>query len=109
MVDGLFNGRRFRALTIVDNFSRECLAIKAGHHLKGDEVVEVMERLVEERGAPERIQCDNGSEFVSRVLDKRAYDHGMTMDFSRPGKPTDNAMIEKPILPYTSSVLELFS
>jgi putative transposase len=70
VVDSLFNGRRFRALTIVDNFSRECLAIEAGQHLKGDEVVEVMERLLIERGAPERIQCDNGSEFVSKVLDK---------------------------------------
>jgi len=49
---------------------------------------------VKERGAPERIQCDNGSEFISRVLDKWAYDHGVTMDFSRPGKPMDNAMIE---------------
>jgi len=94
VVDGLYSGRRFRALTIVDNFSRECLAIEAGQHLKGDEVVEVRERLVEERGAPERIQCDNGSEFVSKVLDKWAYEHGVTMDFSRPGKPTDNAMIE---------------
>jgi len=94
IVDALFNGRRFRALTIVDNFSRECLAIEAGQHLKGDEVVEVMERLVIERGAPERIQCDNGSEFVSKVLDKWAYENGATMDFSRPGKPTDNAMIE---------------
>jgi len=94
VVDALFNGRRFRALTIVDNFTRECLAIEAGQHLKGDEVVEVMERLVIERGVPERIQCDNGSEFVSKVLDKWAYENGVTMDFSRPGKPTDNAMIE---------------
>jgi putative transposase len=49
---------------------------------------------VKERGAPDRIQCDNGSEFISRVLDKWAYENGVTMDFSRPGKPMDNAMIE---------------
>jgi len=94
VVDSLFNGHRFRALTIVDNFSRECLAIEAGQSLTGAEVAAVVERLVKERGAPDRIQCDNGSEFISRVLDKWAYDRGVTMDFSRPGKPMDNAMIE---------------
>jgi putative transposase len=54
----------------------------------------VVDQLVEERGAPDRIQCDNGSEFIFRVLDKWAYEHGVMLDFSRPGKPSDNAMIE---------------
>jgi putative transposase len=58
------------------------------------EVAAVIERLVRERGAPDRIQCDNGSGFISRVLDKWAYENGVTMDFSRPDKPMDNAMIE---------------
>ena len=92
--DSLFNGRRFRALTIVDNFSRECLAIEAGQSITGQDVAAVMDRLVNKRGVPDRIQCDNGSEFISKVLDKWAYEHGVTMDFSRPGKPMDNAMIE---------------
>ena len=92
--DSLFNGRRFRVLTIVDNYSRECLAIEAGQSIKGQDVVAVMERLVQERDVPERIQCDNGSEFISKALDKWAYENGVTMDFSRPGKPMDNAMIE---------------
>jgi putative transposase len=94
VVDSLYNGHRFRALMIVDNFSRECLAIEAGQSLTGAEVAAVVERLVKERGAPDRIQCDNGSEFISRVLDKWAYENGVAMDFSRPGKPMDNAMIE---------------
>jgi len=94
VVDSLFNGHRFRALTIVDNYSRECLAIEAGQSMTGAEVAAVIERLVKERGAPDRIQCDNGSEFISRALDKWAYESGVTMDFSRPGKPMDNAMIE---------------
>jgi putative transposase len=92
--DSLFNGRRFRALTIVDNFSRECLAIEAGQSIRGKDVVEIVDRLVLERDVPDRIQCDNGSEFISKALDKWAYEHGVTMDFSRPGKPTDNAFIE---------------
>ena len=52
------------------------------------------QRLVKERGAPDRIQCDNGSEFISRAMDTWAYDHGIVMDFSRPGKPMDNATVE---------------
>ena len=94
VADSLFNGHRFRSLTIVDNFSRECPAIEVGQSLTGAEIVAVVERLVKERGKPDRIQSDNGSEFVSRVLDKWAYENGVTMDFSRPGKPTDNATIE---------------
>jgi putative transposase len=94
VADSLFNGRRFRSLTIVDNYSRECLAIEAGQSLMGAEVVTVVERLVKERGRPDRIQTDNGSEFISRVLDKWASDLGITLDFSRPGKPMDNATIE---------------
>ncbi|MFL9151012.1 IS3 family transposase [Escherichia coli] len=93
--DSLFNGRRFRALTVVDNFSRECLAIHAGKSLKGEDVVRVMEALrVLDNRLPVRIQTDNGSEFISKSLDKWAYEHGVTMDFSRPGKPTDNPFIE---------------
>ena len=93
--DNLFNGRRFRALTVVDNFSRECVAIHAGKSLKGEDVVGVMERLrVLGKRLPVRIQTDNGSEFISKSLDKWAYEHGVTMDFSRPGKPTDNPFIE---------------
>jgi putative transposase len=92
--DSLFNGHRFRALTIVDNYSRECLAIEVGQSLKGSDVVGVMDRLVAFRGRPDRIQCDNGSEFISKVMDKWAYEHGVTIDFSRPGKPMDNALVE---------------
>lgn len=92
--DNLFNGQRFRAMTIVDNFSRECLAIHAGKSLKGEDVVGVMEGLlVLDKRLPVRIQTDNGNEFISKSVDKRAHEHGVTMDFSRPGKPTDNPFI----------------
>ncbi len=85
MSDNLFNGRRFRALTVVDNFSRECVAIHAGKSLKGEDVVGVMESLrVLGKRLPVRIQTDNGSEFISKSLDKWAYEHGVTMDFSAP-------------------------
>lgn len=93
--DQLFDGTRFRGLTVVDNYSRKCLAIKAGKSLKGSDVVEVMENITfGEQCLPKRIKVDNGSEFISRVLDKWAYENNVELDFSRPGKPTDNPFIE---------------
>lgn len=70
MSDNLFNGRRFRALTAVDNFSLECLAIHAGKSVKDGDVVSVMEALrVLDKRLPVRIQTDNGNEFISKSLD----------------------------------------
>lgn len=93
--DNLFNGRRIRALTIVDNYSRECLGIYVDRSIKGRDVVAELERLrLFEGRRPGRIQVDNGPEFISKDLDKWAYEHGITLDFCRPGKPTDNALIE---------------
>ncbi len=95
VADNLFNGRRIRALTVVDNFSRECLAIQVGQGLRGDDVVAVMERLKQlQKRVPGRLQTDNGSEFISKTLNQWAYENKVTMDFSRPGKPTDNTLIE---------------
>ena len=94
MADQLFDGRRFRLLTLVDNFSRESLAIRVGQRLTGDDVVGVLEAVAAERGAPQSIRVDNGPEFVSKSLDWWAYFNGVKLDFSRPGKPTDNAFIE---------------
>ena len=68
--DELFDGHRFRALTVVDNYTRECLAIEPGRSLRGPDVVAVMDRLVDDHGVPARLQCDNGSEFISKVLDR---------------------------------------
>ncbi len=95
VADNLFDGSRIRALTIVDNFSRQCLGIHVEHSFKGDQVVSIMEALRLFKGLkPERICLDNGSEFISKVLDKWAYQNGVVLNFSRPGKPTDNAYIE---------------
>ena len=73
VADNLFDGRKIRALTIVDNFSRQCLAIHVCQSLKCENVVTVMQRLQQELGlVPERIQLDNGSEFISKALDRWA-------------------------------------
>ncbi len=95
VADQLFDGRRVRALTVVDNFSRKCLAIHVDASIKGADVTRVMEQISCRIGqTPGRIQVDNGSEFISKALDQWAYDNGVTLDFSRPGKPTDNPYIE---------------
>lgn len=93
--DNLFNGQRFRCLTVVDNFSRYCHAIRVGKSIRGIDVVEVMEALKQQNKAvPKRIQVDNGSEFISKDFDRWAYDNNVVLDYSRPGKPTDNPFIE---------------
>ena len=95
MSDQLFNGRRFRLLTIVDDFTRESLAIEVDRGLRGDDVARVLDRIRAGRGAlPEKIRVDNGSEFTSKRVDQWAYLNGVRLDFSRPGKPTDNGHIE---------------
>ncbi len=76
-------------------FSRKCLAIQVAQGLCGEDVVAVMPRLKQlPKRVQEQLQTYNGSEFISNTLDHWAYENGVTMDFSRPGKPTDNVLIE---------------
>lgn len=92
--DQLATGRKLRVLTIVDAFSRFCPAIDPRFSYRGEDVVRTLEAVCAEVGHPKTIRVDQGSEFISRDLDLWAYQHGVTLDFSRPGKPTDNAFIE---------------
>ena len=92
--DALTSGRKFRTLNLMDGYTREALAIEVDTSLPGARVVRVLQRLQELGRAPERIQVDNGSEFVSRVVDQWAYAQGVALHFIRPGKPTDNGYIE---------------
>jgi putative transposase len=92
--DALADGRVFRTLNIIDDFSRECVAIEVDTSLGGERVVRVLERLKEQRGLPERIVMGNGPEFTSKALDAWAHAAGVKLDFIRPGKPTENAYVE---------------
>lgn len=92
--DALFDGRRFRLLTVVDHFTHECLDIVADQSLRGEHVADAMVRLVAQRGRPAAIKVDNGSEFAGKVMDRWAYENGVELDFSRRGTPTDNALVE---------------
>jgi putative transposase len=92
--DQLALGRKLRVLTVVDIFSKFSPAIDPRFSYRGEDVVQTLERVCAKTGYPSTIRVDQGSEFVSRDLDLWAYAHGVTLDFSRPGKPTDNAFIE---------------
>jgi putative transposase len=94
MADELFDGRRLRLLTIVDNVSRVSPCIGVGFSYKGYDVVSSLNLAVAHYGVPECIRVDNGPEFISKEVDLWAYAQGVVLDFSRPGKPTDNAFIE---------------
>ena len=94
VADQLADGRKLRSLTVVDVFTREALCIRVGQRLRAEDVVDACNQLVAKRGAPVRVFVDNGSEFSGRLLDLWAYHHGVQIDFSRPGKPTDNCFIE---------------
>ncbi len=92
--DQLATGRKLRILTVVDTFSRFSPVIDPRFSYRGEDVVATLERACLEHGYPKTIRVDQGSEFISRDLDLWAYQRDVELDFSRPGKPTDNAFIE---------------
>jgi putative transposase len=94
MLDTLADSRGFRTLNIVDDFTRECLAIEVDRSLPGLRVARVLDRLAGAVGLPRTIVVDNGPEFSGRTLDAWAYAHGVTLRFIRPGKPIENAYVE---------------
>jgi len=92
--DSLYNGRRFRILTVVDDLSKECPVLEADHSLTGQRVTRVLDRVSLTRGLPDVITVDNGPEFISKAVDAWAYANGVKLHFIQPGKPTQNAYIE---------------
>jgi putative transposase len=94
MHDTLAGGETLRVLTVVDVFTRECLALEVRRSFRGENVAEVLGRLRTSRGLPEVIQCDQGTEFTSLAMDHWAYWNRVRLDFSRRGRPGDNAVNE---------------
>lgn len=93
-LDTLADGRAFRTLNIVDDYTRECVAIEVDRSLPGLRVTRVLDRLRAAIGLPQSIVLDNGPEFAGRILEAWAYAAGVTLCFIRPGKPIENAYIE---------------
>ena len=92
--DQLIDGRRFRVLTVIDQWSRESLSLESGFSLSGQDVANALERLSWQRPLPKAITVDHGTEFTSRALDEWAWQRGVQLDFIRPGKPVENGLIE---------------
>lgn len=94
LADALVSGRRFRMLTVVDDYTREALAIEVDTSLPGARVVRVLERLKQLGRLPEWIVCDNGPEFSGQALDQWTFANGVRLHFITPGKPSENAYVE---------------
>jgi putative transposase len=92
--DTLAAGRTIRILTAIDVFSRECVALEPAATFRGSDVARLLGAASSERELPQRIHVDNGTEFTSKALDHWAYWNHVELDFSRPGRPTDNPFIE---------------
>lgn len=92
--DQLFDGRPFRVLTVVDQWSRQSPVLEAGFTFSGRDVVRVLERVTSDAERPASLTLDHGTEFMSKALEAWAFYRGVQLDFTRPGKPTDNSHIE---------------
>lgn len=95
MHDSLWNGRTFRMLNVIDDFNRQVLRIETDTSLPALRVIRVLEQLKEVRGLPNMIRVDNGPEFISHRLDTWCKDHKITLAYIQPGKPTQNAYVER--------------
>jgi putative transposase len=94
MRDMLAQPRAFRTFNVIDDATREALAIEVDHSLPGARIVRVLETLIQRRGRPEVIVCDNGPEFIGQAIDTWAYQRGVRLHFITPGKPNQNAFVE---------------
>lgn len=92
--DQLADGRPFRVLTVVDQWSRSSPILECGLSLRGSDVAAALDRAIGSGPAPRSITVDHGTEFMSRALEDWAWRRGVQLDFTRPGKPTDNGDIE---------------
>jgi len=95
MTDSLLSGRKFRTLNLMDNYNREALAIEVDTSLPAERVIRVLEQVTEWRGKPTRIRVDNGPEFISTALGLWCEEKQVMLHFIQPGKPTQNAYIER--------------
>lgn len=108
MSDSLSNGRAFRTLNIIDDFNREALWIEVDTSLPAERLVRVLEILALWRGYPEQLRIDNGPELISRKLEEWAQTHHVALAFIQPGKPAQNAYIERFNRTYREEVLDAY-
>lgn len=95
MHDQLTDGRSFRLFNVIDDFNREGLAIEVDFSLPAPRVIRALDQIIEWRGKPEKIRCDNGPEYISHLLANWAASCQIKLDFIQPGKPQQNAYVER--------------
>lgn len=95
MTDSLVDGRKFRLLNVIDDFNRESLAIEVDTSMPSLRVIRVLNRIIAQRGKPANIRTDNGPEFICYRLQQWCNDNHITLQYIQPGKPTQNAYIER--------------
>jgi putative transposase len=108
MADALWNGRRFRTFNVLDDFNREALRIEIDTSLPARRIVRALDELIEIRGKPEMLRMDNGPELISAELEAWARKHGIRLLFIQPGKPNQNAYIERFNRTYRNEVLDCY-
>ena len=108
MHDALVSGRRFRTFNVVDDFNREALAIEIDLNIPAQRVIRVLDRIVAHRGYPLKLRMDNGPEFISLTLAQWAEEHDVQLEFIQPGKPTQNAFIERFNRTYRTEILNFY-
>jgi putative transposase len=108
MSDSMVGGRKFRTLNVMDDGSREALAIEVDTSLSSKRTIRVLERIIEERGKPKFIRTDNGPEFTSKDMELWAKDKGITMQYIQPGRPMQNGYIERFNRLYREAVLDAY-
>jgi len=94
MADRLSEGRKFRVLNVIDNYTRECVGSVAEFSFPAERVTAYLDQWMRERDQPRALVVDNGTEFTSNVFDAWAYARGIEMNFITPGRPVENALIE---------------
>lgn len=108
MSDTLWSGRRFRTFNVIDDYNREALRIEIDTSLPAARVVRALDELIELRGKPKRLRLDNGPELISAALGEWARNQGIELAFIQPGRPTQNAYIERFNRTYRTEVLDRY-
>lgn len=108
MHDVLTNGRKVRILNIIDDYNREALAVEADYSHSGHSVVRALEQIISCKGKPLEIRCDNGPEFLSNKLVEFCNKENIMIKYIQPGKPTQNAFIERFNRSYREDVLDAY-
>ncbi len=108
MHDSLMNGRKLRTFNLIDDFNREALTIDIDTSLSGERVARILQRVIEYKGKPKQIRSDNGPEFICNQLTEFLNENKITHTFIQPGKPTQNAYIERFNRTYRKDVLNAY-